>query len=346
MTALLNIERLNAGYGDTLALRDVSLDVYGDELLVVLGPTGAGKTTLLRTIAGLHPPATGTIRIGGIDATRMSPADRDVAMVFQNFSLYPDRTVRENLAFPLRAPAAEIDDTEVDDRIRWAADLLHIARLLDRPAAQLSGGEMQRVAIGRAIVRRPRLFLFDEPLTNLDAKLRERLRVELIALQKDLETPAIYVTHDQAEALSMADRIAVLSSGRIVQTGSPEDIYNRPATPDIAKQLGYPPINILPVTQRDGFWASPTGEALLPAEHPYSTARLGIRPEDIGTTGGDIPGTIRVVEDIGPSRILLVEWAGCSVHILEPRTGRRSPGESITPHLRPDRVLVWPSDQG
>ena len=172
----------------------------------------------------------------------------------------------------------------------WAADLLCIRPLLDRPATQLSGGEMQRVAIGRAIVRRPRVFLLDEPLTNLDAKLRESLRLELISLQKELGVPMVYVTHDQAEALSMADRLAVLSGGRIAQTGTPQDVYERPVSPDVARQLGVPPINILEATRRDGFWTGRNGSRLIEAPNGDSdTARLGIRPENIKTSGGITP---------------------------------------------------------
>ena len=227
-------------------MRGIDLDAGRDELLVVLGPTGAGKTTLLRTIAGLEQPDAGTITMAGRDVTALDPASRDVALVFQNFSLYPRWSVRRNLEFPLRAPGRNIPEAEIQSRIAWAADLLRITRYLDREASRLSGGEMQRVAIGRAIVRRPRLFLMDEPLTNLDAKLREALRVELVELRRELKTPMVFVTHDQAEALSMADRIVVLSEGRILQTGAPREIYERPASPVVALQLGQPAINLLP----------------------------------------------------------------------------------------------------
>ncbi|HCK11621.1 MAG TPA: ABC transporter ATP-binding protein, partial [Candidatus Latescibacteria bacterium] len=270
MSSTLNIRGLSVSYGTHEALKNVNLSLQSGELLVVLGPTGAGKTTLLRTIAGLVVPDAGSVTIEGADTTHL-PA-RDVAMVFQNFSLYPNRNVRQNLEFPLRSPTARLTQEQIIDRVEWAAELLRIRHLLNRPSTQLSGGEMQRVAIGRAIVRRPRVFLFDEPLTNLDAKLREVLRVELIKLQKELDVSTIYVTHDQAEALSMADRIAVLADGRITQTGSPSDIYERPDTPEVARQLGYPQINLMDATQDDGFWVSATGDRFAPAQSDAKTA--------------------------------------------------------------------------
>lgn len=206
-------------------LRSVDLEVMSDELVVVLGPTGAGKTTLLRTIAGLEKPEIGAIGMDGQDVTHLPPASRDIALVFQNFSLYPDWTVRKNMEFPLQAPGRRLAQSEIDDRVAWAASVLRIGHLLAKTSTHLSGGEMQRVAIGRAIVRRPRMFLMDEPLTNLDAKLRESLRVELVALRRELKTPMLFVTHDQIEALSMGDRIVVLSEGRILKSGMPEEIY-------------------------------------------------------------------------------------------------------------------------
>ncbi len=341
MSSTLNIRGLSVSYGTHEALKNVNLSLQSGELLVVLGPTGAGKTTLLRTIAGLVVPDAGSVTIEGADTTHL-PA-RDVAMVFQNFSLYPNRNVRQNLEFPLRSPTARLTQEQIIDRVEWAAELLRIRHLLNRPSTQLSGGEMQRVAIGRAIVRRPRVFLFDEPLTNLDAKLREVLRVELIKLQKELDVSTIYVTHDQAEALSMADRIAVLADGRITQTGSPSDIYERPDTPEVARQLGYPQINLMDATQDDGFWVSATGDRFAPAQSDAKTAQLGIRPENISTQGGETPGTVRVVEEIGPARILLVDIAGTHLHILTDRSENHAPGDTILPSFDSDQLLVWPN---
>lgn len=344
MTPVLRLSGVTVSFGRTDALSGVSLDLAPAERLVVLGPTGAGKTTLLRTIAGLTPPDAGRVEIGGQDVTEAPPVERDVAMVFQNFSLYPDRSVRENLAFPLRSPARPLPSDEIAERIAWAADLLGITPLLDRPSTQLSGGEMQRVAIGRAIVRRPRIFLLDEPLSNLDAKLRERLRVELIDLEQALDVPMVYVTHDQAEALSIGDRIAVLEEGRITQTGTPEDVYERPNTPAVARQLGFPTINLIDAVANGGRWTSAaTGDTISEAADPQETAALlGVRPENVATSGGPTPGTVRVVEDVGPVRILLADWAGTAIHIVVDRSTRHRPGDVIHPLIAPNRLLVWP----
>jgi multiple sugar transport system ATP-binding protein len=340
----------------TQALVEVDLEAHADELLVVLGPTGAGKTTLLRTIAGLEQPDTGSIEMAGEDVTHLAPAERDVALVFQNFALYPRWTVRRNLEFPLRAPGRNLPQKEIDARIGWAAELLQITRLLDRPAARLSGGEMQRVAIGRAIVRRPRLFLMDEPLTNLDAKLRETLRVELVALRRELRTPMVFVTHDQAEALSMADRIVVLSGGRVLQTGVPQEIYERPVSPLVARQLGQPAINLLAVQRRDGYWTAADGTRLMEADSKgASQALLGVRPEDVVLDDSNGAGhaedrgraaRVKLVEHTGPTTTLACDWAGAHVHIVI--TGRvtlRS-GDLTYPRVVASRAVLFNSSAG
>ena len=338
----LEIENLSKVYGETRALSGISLSLNAGELSVVLGPTGAGKTTLLRIIAGLEVPDAGRVVVEGVDMTHRAPAERDVALVFQNFSLYPNKTVRQNLEFPLHAPGRDLSKMEIANRIADTANVLRIAPLLDRPATHLSGGEMQRVAIGRAIVRQPRLFLLDEPLTNLDAKLREVLRVELIRLQRDLGTPMIYVTHDRVEALSMADRIAVLSEGKILQIGSPEDIYRRPNSPVVARQLGYPPINLIAVHKRDGHWFTTENHALGAADHNApQRATLGIRPENILPHGGKIPAAIEVVENLGASTILLATWADQSIHLSIAGETQWRVGDVIYPSVDPNRVVVW-----
>lgn len=337
----LSVTQLTKTFGARTALQEVSLTVGSDELVVVLGPTGAGKTTLLRTIAGLETPASGAVALGGQVVTSLPPAARDVALVFQNFSLYPTWSVRRNLEFPLRAPGRNLPPTEISQRVAWAAELLRITKLLDRPAARLSGGEMQRVAIGRAIVRRPRLFLLDEPLTNLDAKLREVLRIELVELRRRLRTPMLFVTHDQAEALSMADRIVVLVGGRVLQTGSPSEVYRRPVSPTVARLLGQPAINLLPVTARAGHWHAGDLPLLPAGDVPADTRRLlGIRPEDLAPTGGTTPATIAVVEHLGATTILLVHWAGQTVHLLTTRQAFRA-GDVIYPRLDAAAAILW-----
>jgi multiple sugar transport system ATP-binding protein len=340
----LTVRGVAKRFGTLQALDHIDLEVAKDELLVVLGPTGAGKTTLLRTIAGLDAPDAGSIGMDGGDITQLTPAERDVALVFQNFSLYPRWTVRKNLEFPLRAPGRNVPEAEIRRRIEWAAELLNITRYLERPASRLSGGEMQRVAIGRAIVRRPRLFLMDEPLTNLDAKLREALRVELVQLRRQLKTPMIFVTHDQAEALSMADRIVVLSQGRVLQVGTPREIYERPVSPVVALQIGQPAINLLRVRREGRQWLAADGTPLLAAEAAGPGERvLGVRPEHISLDGGSAAsvGTVRVVEYIGPTTTLLVDWAGAHVHIVVPRRATVRPGDHVQPRIDAARAVLF-----
>lgn len=350
----LRVRGLSKRLGRTQVLRDIDLEAHADELLVVLGPTGAGKTTLLRTLAGLEEADTGSILMAGEDVTALDPAARDAALVFQNFSLYPRWTVKQNLEFPLRAPGRRVSEAEIQRRVGWAAELLKITRLLDREASRLSGGEMQRVAIGRAIVRRPRLFLMDEPLTNLDAKLREALRVELVELRRELRTPMVFVTHDQAEALSMADRIVVLSEGRVLQTGTPREIYERPCSPVVALQLGQPAINLLRVRRVDGHWVAGDGTPLIPAEPAGADERLiGIRPEDIilqGTEAEDPraeqtrDAVVQIVEYIGPTTTLLCSWAGAHVHVVVPRRSTIRPGDRVLLRIHAARAVLFDAD--
>jgi ABC-type sugar transport system ATPase subunit len=344
--AFLEIRNLALRYGSCEALAGVDLDIEPDELLVVLGRTGAGKTSLLRAIAGLEQPAAGRMRCGGRDLTGLSPAQRDVALVFQNFSLYPQWTVRRNLEFPLRAPGRRLDEKRIRKEVDWAAELLQIRPLLDRPATRLSGGEMQRVALGRALVRRPALFLLDEPLTNLDAKLRESLRGELVRLRRALRTPMLYATHDLAEALSMGDRLAVLERGRVLQTGAPEEVYRRPATPSLAKLLSEAGINLFEVRRRGGGWATDCGAVLLPVNRERDgdaeRATLGIRAEHVLPEGGTIPARVRAVEPQGPVQILHLAWLGRTLRILTPRRPLVAAGAEVHPLIPYDQVLVWP----
>jgi len=339
----LEVRGLVKRFGRTLALAGVELELGPGEILVVLGPTGAGKTTLLRTLAGLETPDAGTVRMNGVDVTHAPPSARDVALVFQNFSLYPGWSVRRNLAFPLRAPGRNLAEAEIERRVRSAAERLAIAHLLERDSRRLSGGEMQRVAIGRAIVREPRLFLMDEPLSNLDAKLREALRLELAALVRELGVPMVYVTHDQAEALSMADRIGVLGAGRVLQAGPPREVYLRPASPAVARALGSPPVNELQAVRRSGQWvARADGTPLCPAlDAGPQQALLGVRPEHLAPAGGAGAAVIEVVEDAGPHQVLLARFAGTRVHLLAPRSFAAQPGQTIHPRIDPERVIVW-----
>ncbi|MBL8843014.1 MAG: ABC transporter ATP-binding protein [Planctomycetes bacterium] len=348
-------KRFGRGERAVPALTDVTLEVAPGERLVVLGATGAGKTTLLRVIAGLETPDRGRIELDGRDAAALAPAERDVALVFQNFSLYPHLTVRENLAFPLRAPGRALAAAEIARRVDEAGELLRITRLLDRPAKNLSGGEMQRVAIGRAIVRRPRLFLLDEPLTNLDAKLRESLRLELVKLFRALSVPVVYVTHDQAEALSMADRIVVLSEGRVLQSGTPREIYLAPASPAVARQLGQPAINLIELERRGATWCARDGTPLLPIDAAAargvadaSAALLGVRPEAgriaAEARASPLRGRVELVEECGPHRVVAVHALGQTLRFAVGNDRSFSPGDAVAIELPPERLLLWPAD--
>jgi multiple sugar transport system ATP-binding protein len=233
-------------FGAKRAVRDLSLDVGNGEFVVLLGPSGAGKTTTLRLVAGLETPDAGQVQIGGRDVTRIAPALRDVAFVFQQYSLYPHLSVYDNLAFPLRSPLHRTSEADIRKKVEDVARMLRIDDKLKSPATRLSGGQMQRVAIGRALVRDPALYLMDEPLSSLDAKLRNDLRLELKRIQQDLGATMLYVTHDQVEALTMATRIGVLENGRLVQVATPQQIYEEPVSSYVASRLGSPRINLVP----------------------------------------------------------------------------------------------------
>jgi multiple sugar transport system ATP-binding protein len=298
------------------ALNDLSLDIGDGEFFVLLGPTGAGKTTTLRLIAGLDAPDSGSILIGGEDVAKWSAAERDVALVFQYYSLYPHYTVRENLEFPLKSKHRRISADDVASRVARAAQTLRIEHLLERKTDRLSGGEMQRVSIGRAIVREPRVFLMDEPLSNLDAKLREILRAELKDLQMKLGGTFLYVTHDQVEAMSMGDKVGVLNNGRIVQIGTPHQIYNRPRDTFVATFVGSPAMNLLSGLVRDGRVMVAPGKleismgAEVATRLPRGSDRvtLGVRSEDVVVgPGGGLVGQVYGVENHGVEKIVTLK---------------------------------------
>jgi multiple sugar transport system ATP-binding protein len=311
--AHIRLDRVTKRFGGNTALRDMSLEIQDGEFFVLLGPTGAGKTTTLRLIAGLEQPDTGTISIGGQDMQGWSAAQRDVALVFQYYSLYPRYTVRENLAFPLRSKIRHHSEAEIEERIARAARTLRIDHLLDRKTDKLSGGEMQRVSIGRAIVREPRVFLMDEPLSNLDAKLREALRAELKELQMKLGATFLFVTHDQIEAMSMGDKVGVLNAGRIVQVGTPQDIYNHPRDTFVAGFVGSPAINLVEGELRDGRASAMAGKLEIPLNGAAATkapgaegpVTLGIRSEDIRVGPNEaVEARVHDVENHGVEKIL------------------------------------------
>ena len=285
--ALLEVSK---SYGALEAVRGLSLSIADGELVVLLGPTGAGKTTTLRLIAGLERPDRGDVAIQGRVVTNEVPAERDVAFVFQQYSLYPHLTVYDNLAFPLRSPARRMDEKTIRRRVQQVSELLHIEQKLDNRATALSGGEMQRVAIGRALVREPAVYLMDEPLSSLDAKLRAELRLELKRIQRELGTTILYVTHDQIEAMTMADRIGVMNEGALIQQGTPREIYERPNSAYVASRLGTPVINLIPAELLGG-------DAM-----PPNARTVGLRTEHIRISSAGRPGPrarVHWVEHLG-----------------------------------------------
>jgi multiple sugar transport system ATP-binding protein len=288
-------------FGKTEAVRDVSMTVPDGGFVVLLGPTGAGKTTTLRLIAGLEAPDAGSVTIGGVPVDRISPAERNVAMVFQQYSLYPHLTVRENLEFPLKSPMLKTPRAEIDRKIAEVARVLRIGHKLDNKSTQLSGGEMQRVSIGRALVREPAIFLMDEPLSSLDAKLRSELRIELKRVQAQLGATVLYVTHDQIEAMTMATHVGVLDEGRLVQFGTPRDIYENPVSTYVASRLGLPRINLLPIAMFPG--------------GPEKAATIGLRPEQIEQGSGKDAKVMRV-EHLGDQMRVHLELEGQAITTL------------------------------
>ena len=290
---------ISKSFGDKRAIDGLDLHISDGEFVVLLGPTGAGKTTTLRLIAGLEKPDAGTVAIGGRMMNGQAPASRDVAFVFQQYSLYPHLTVYENLAFPLRSPARRMDAAALDARVRQVARMVRIDHKLENRSTRLSGGEMQRVAIGRALVRKPAIYLMDEPLSSLDAKLRGELRLELKRIQKEMGSTLLYVTHDQIEAMTMADRIGILADGKLIQIGTPREIYTDPANLHVAARLGQPHINLLPADLLPG----PTP--------PAGTRTIGARTEhlDISRTA-DGNAEVDWVEHLGDQNHLHIRVGG------------------------------------
>jgi len=315
----LKITGLHKHYGAFHAVRGIDLEVPSGEFTVLVGPSGCGKSTLLRAIAGLEEVSAGTVEIGGRDVTWARPRDRDIAMVFQNYALYPYLNVYENIAFGLRA--RRVASTEIDKRVKRAADMLGIVQLLERFPRELSGGQRQRVAIGRAIVRDALLFLFDEPLSNLDAQLRDDMRAEIKRLHQELGRTMVYVTHDQIEAMTLADRIALLRDGKIEQLGAPLDLFERPATRFVAGFLGSPKMNFLPGIIETGEVALCDGTKLtLPPGRKAPNGQavvLGLRPQHIAKAGaGAAPGHVQL-----PAIIELVQPTGSRVQVSMPLGG-------------------------
>ena len=306
-------------HGTVTALHGVDLDIEPGEFFALLGPSGSGKTTTLRILAGLEPLNSGRVLLDGSDVTDREPGERDVAMVFQSYALYPHMTVYDNIAFPLRMVATP--GVDADRAVREAAALVHIDHLLARRPGQLSGGQQQRCALARAIVRKPRLFLLDEPLSNLDAKLRLETRVELRKLQRALGVTTVYVTHDQEEAMTIADRVAVFMEGRVAQVGRPQDIFAKPASAVVAGFIGSPPMNLLPAEVRAG--ALRVVGADLRLNRPLGAdglVTLGVRPAALRIAPTGIPARVYLIEDLGDTTIVDLDVGG---QIVKLRTDQR-----------------------
>lgn len=322
--AEVRLSGLTKRFGDTLAVDEVSMNIPNGAFVTLLGPTGAGKTTILRLIAGLEQPDAGDVVIAGRSVVGDTPAQRNVAMVFQQYSLYPHMSVRENLAFPLRSPLLKTPADEIDRKVAEVAEVLRISHKLANKATNLSGGEMQRVSIGRALVRDPSIYLMDEPLSSLDAKLRSDLRIELKRIQESLGATLLYVTHDQIEAMTMATHVGVLDHGRLVQFGSPREIYENPVNLYVAGRLGQPRINVLPA---DLFAGAPSG-----------ARTIGLRPEHIAQGEGKV-SEVRRVEHLGDQTRLHLTLDGHSVVTLSDSHTALEPGDTLA--IQPRNPLFF-----
>ena len=325
--AKVELKNLSKSYDKKiLALEDINLTIEDGQFFVLLGPSGAGKTTTLRCIAGLEKIDSGSVLFDNESVTEDQPASRDVSFVFQQFSLYPHYTVYENLAFPLRSPMRKLPEEEIKTKIENIAKMLKISNKLKNKATELSGGEMQRVAIGRALVRKPNIYLMDEPLSSLDAKLRESLRIELKNIQTNLNATILYVTHDQAEATTLADKIGVLKEGKIVQIGTPEEIYENPNSIYVSQRLGSPKINVLPGSLFNINDNTPT---------------FGIRPENILLGVGKYSGKIISIENLGSETVVAINFEGHEVLSSIQGIYKSSINEAINFDINTNKVLKF-----
>ncbi len=327
------------------ALVPCSFDIPDGELVVLVGPSGCGKSTLLRMIAGLEEITEGQLTIGDRVVNHVDPADRNIAMVFQNYALYPHMTVAQNMGYGLKNRG--LPKPEIDQKVRDAADMLDLTEYLNRRPNQLSGGQRQRVAMGRAIVRSPDLFLFDEPLSNLDAKLRNQMRIEIRALQRRFNTTSVYVTHDQVEAMTMADRIIVLNKGQIEQIGTPSQIYGSPASTFVASFMGAPPMNLLSGSVGDGVQIDGGIAVSGPSPQGHTgPVTIGIRPEDVEPSeAGVLPFEVSIIEELGAQRLLHGEIGGQSFSVAVPKDQNAETG-TMKLALKPGAVHFFHNENG
>ncbi|TDR87103.1 ABC transporter ATP-binding protein [Enterovirga rhinocerotis] len=344
--ASVTINDVRKSFGSTKILHGVSVDIRDGEFVILVGPSGCGKSTLLRMIAGLENISGGEIKIGSRVVNDVPPKERDIAMVFQNYALYPHMTVKDNMAFSLKLRKAPKE--EIDQRVNQAAGILGLGQMLERYPRQLSGGQRQRVAMGRAIVRDPQVFLFDEPLSNLDAKLRVAMRTEIKELHQRLKTTTVYVTHDQIEAMTMADRIVVMHDGKVEQIGAPLDLYDNPANLFVAGFIGSPAMNFIPGKLgqgneflADGGFTVPLAQR--PAGQDGKALILGIRPEHFHPAPDGVPVEVVVVEPTGSETLLSVKAGSQDLLCVFRERVLPKPGETI--HIRPDTNVLHLFDQ-
>jgi sn-glycerol 3-phosphate transport system ATP-binding protein len=342
--ATIDLDKVRKVYpGKVEAVKGISFDIADGEFLVLVGPSGCGKSTLLRMIAGLETISSGTVRIDERVVNEIDPADRDIAMVFQNYALYPHMTVYDNLAYGLRNRRTPKD--EIERRVQEAARILELSQLLRRRPRELSGGQRQRVAMGRAIVRSPKVFLFDEPLSNLDAKLRGQMRVEIKSLQRSLGVTSVYVTHDQLEAMTLADRLVVMNGGVVEQIGAPLDVYEKPASIFVAGFIGAPPMNLVPLASSGVAYALPDGSTLAIEGHGHGQATtLGFRPEDVVIGGTDalaLDFDLALAEPVGAESYLHGTAGGAKVVLRVHGRTHAKPGERLRIGIARERLHVF-----
>ena len=332
----VSFKDIRKSYGDIEVLHGIDFDINEGEFTILVGPSGCGKSTLLRMLAGLESVTSGEIMIAGKVVNEMPPKKRDIAMVFQSYALYPHMTVAQNMGFSLRL--ARINKAEIADRVAKAADIIGLTEFLERLPKALSGGQRQRVAMGRAIVRDPAVFLFDEPLSNLDAKLRVQMRAEIKSLQQRLKTTTVYVTHDQVEAMTMADRIVVMHQGVVQQHGAPLDLYDEPANMFVAGFIGSPSMNFLDVTVKDGKPVLKSGYTVDVAAPDTASTSLsyGIRPEHLSLGDNGAPATVKVLEPLGSETLLQVTLEGTNVTLLIKDRVTVKPGDTV--HVQLDHA--------
>ncbi|MDA0173834.1 ABC transporter ATP-binding protein [Solirubrobacter taibaiensis] len=347
MSSAIVAEGISKSFGEVEALKNLQLDIPEGSFFVLLGPSGAGKTTTLRVLAGLETPDVGNVLLNGINATKATPAERDLAMVFQSYALYPKQTAAQNIASPLRA--RKLPKSEIDAQLKRVSELLHIEELLNRYPAQMSGGQMQRIALGRALVREPRAFLMDEPLTNLDLKLRVEMRTELTRIHRSLGSTFLYVTNDQVEAMSMANQVAVLREGTVQQVGAPTEIYDRPANRWVASFVGSPRMNLLHCTANGRIegegWSLPNPGFGVEGDHK---ALFGVRSEDLSLDVRDeatsLAGKVYAVEPLGDRTLVDVEVGGQRVIIKAPPTATYKVGEQVRAAVDMERVHLFDAE--